>query len=85
MATSCPYCLKLDVCECDEPPRFNPRSTECPGCTICEVSKGGPDGEHHWLEDFDEMTGEPVWDCKHCSARRAYDDPDDENISELTP
>lgn len=78
MPTSCPYCPTLDVCECDTPPKHLPRSTECPGCTTCGVSKGGPNGEHHWLEDFDEMTGDPVLDCKHCSARKPYPDGDND-------
>lgn len=79
MATSCPYCGNLRICECDHPPKHLPRSTDCPGCSVCGVSKGGPDGEHHWITDFHEMTGEPVQDCKHCSARREYPDDEDED------
>lgn len=39
-------------------------------CSVC-------DGEdHHWMEDFDEATGDPLMVCKHCDAWREYTDED---------
>jgi hypothetical protein len=39
-------------------------------CSICEGQ------DHHWMEDFDEESGDPVWICKHCERTKPYDDDD---------
>lgn len=56
------------------PKNDNPYPPEaCPGCTVCGVSRGGNSDDHHWLEDFDSETEEPVWACKHCTAQKPYE------------
>lgn len=40
---------------------------KCRHCSVCEGQ------DHHWLEDFDEDTGEPIWACKHCDATKEYE------------
>jgi len=40
----------------------------CPRpCSVCEGE------DHHWMEDFDEDTFEPLWVCKHCDAEKPYE------------
>lgn len=39
-------------------------------CSICEGN------DHHWLEDCDKESGEPVYVCKHCSVTKNYESED---------
>ena len=54
-----------------------PAPEDCPGCAVCGVSRGGESDHHHWMEDIDEKTGQPIWACKHCSATRLWTGEDD--------
>jgi len=42
----------------------------------CERTCEGCDGQHHWQDDFELVSGDPIQVCKHCPAWRPY--PDDE-------
>jgi hypothetical protein len=40
-------------------------------CSVCEGQ------DHHWMPDCDEDNGQPYMACKHCDARREYQDDDE--------
>jgi hypothetical protein len=40
------------------------------------------DSDHHWLEDIDDETGEPILVCKHCPATKPWVDLDDEDLDD---
>ena len=44
--------------------------TLCPKCSECL------DSDHHWVEEIDEATGEPILVCKHCDATKPWEDED---------
>ena len=42
-------------------------------CTMrCSVCEGA---DHHWLDDVDEESGDPIQACKHCNATRPWQEP----------
>lgn len=46
-------------------------------CTDCEGIA------HHWMEDCDEETGEPVLLCKHCPAQKPWEDLEEQEPQPL--
>ena len=40
---------------------------------VCSRKCSGCEGvDHHWMDDCDEETGDPINVCKHCDAVRPY-------------
>jgi hypothetical protein len=51
-------------------------ASECRECSVCE---GRAPGDHHWLDDVDDETGDPIQICKHCEATRPLPDDDEDD------
>lgn len=65
----------MEFCLC-EPISSDQRIAAMNTCKVhCPACEGQ---DHHWMPNCDEDNGQPVMQCKHCEARRAYTDEDAE-------